>query len=209
MVIKPPNSPASALQWLALASLRPTQITVGMQYVALKAFVTRRLYDAARRQLLERHPLLCVRAPDGSVFVIDHHHWAMAWHLCNIELVPVRFACDLRARSMPSFWRKMARENLLHPFDSQGRRRDPHELPATIALMQDDPYQSLAALTRRCGAYRKTSSRYSAFVWADFLRAEVPLDGTDNASMLAALIASTRIARSKKARGLPGYAGKA
>ncbi|MDQ7976018.1 ParB/Srx family N-terminal domain-containing protein [Paraburkholderia sp. SARCC-3016] len=205
--LSPMKKPDNAMQWLPLASLKPTQITVGMQYVALKVLDTRRREGAARRALLERHPLPCVRAPDGSVYVVDHHHWARAWFECGIDTVPVRFALEVKAHSMPSFWRKMERRNWLHPFDAHGRRRDVSELPGSIAMMRDDPYQSLAALARQCGAYRKSRERYSSFVWADFLREHVRLPGNDKVSLLAALVMCAKVARSRKARRLPGYAG--
>jgi len=104
-------------------------------------------------------------------------------------------------------WAALAERSWLHPYDEFGRRRDASELPVTVGLMRDDPYQSLAALTRRAGAYRKAHATCSSFIWTDFIRGAVQLEGSDTVAFTSALLASIKAARSDAARALPGFIG--
>ncbi|ORC51761.1 hypothetical protein B2G74_03500 [Burkholderia sp. A27] len=196
-----------AMLWLPLILLRPTQITVGLIYVAVKIDIMRRMEDGARKRFMEKHAIKCARAADGSLHIVDHHHWARAWHDCGIEKVPVEIVAHLPTDCSNGIWAALAERSWLHPYDEFGRRRDASELPVTVGLMRDDPYQSLAALTRRAGAYRKAHATCSSFIWTDFIRGAVQLEGSDTVAFTSALLASIKAARSDAARALPGFIG--
>jgi hypothetical protein len=79
--------------------------------------------------------------------------------------------------------------------------------PPAIAEMRDDLYRSLEAFARMAGGYSKVKEAYSDFRWADFFRREIdgPLDTQD--LFADALARAIRLARSNKARDLPGFVG--
>jgi hypothetical protein len=190
---------------LALATMRPTQMTVGMDYVNAKALITARFKGDELEQFMREHAIKIVVGPDGEPFIVDHHHWARAWHNLGHIDAPVTVVAELRNLERARFWQKMERKGWAHPFDEHGIRRGIDELPLCIGDLADDPYHSLAAFARRAGAYRKPKGAYASFVWADFLRQHVRLAGKDAGAFSLALLQSIRVARSKAATSMPGY----
>jgi hypothetical protein len=72
--------------------------------------------------------------------------------------------------------------------------------------MKDDPYWSLAASVEERGGFSKPSEPFFEFLWANQFRLLVPralVEGHYDAAVSAALA----VARSKKSRHLPGWAG--
>ncbi len=101
----------------------------------------------------------------------------------------------------------MRRLGHVHPYDEHGKLLDPKALPSTVRGMRDDPYRSLAAFAREAGAYRKPGSAAGEFSWAGFLRERVEQDLGSVAGFGLALAESIRLARSARAKRLPGYCG--
>ncbi|WP_354686128.1 ParB/Srx family N-terminal domain-containing protein [Cupriavidus necator] len=196
-----------------LTRLRPTQLTLGYIYVEHKKEVTQRHADpgddAALRRFLRRHRLKTIAGPGGDLYIIDHHHWARAWLELGYEWAPVRVLHDFSHLSASAFWKRMRRLGHAHPYDEHGKRLGPKALPPTVMGMRDDPYRSLAAFAREAGAYRKPGSAYGDFCWAGFLRNRVQQDLGSVAGFGLALAESIKLARSPKARRLPGYCGPA
>jgi hypothetical protein len=192
---------------LPLSILRPTQITVGLDYVEAKALITARHAGSGLQPFMRDHAIHIVLGPDKESYIVDHHHWARAWHDLGYGDAPVTVVADLRCLGHRKFWAKMKENGWVHPFDGRGRRCEISEIPLTIGGMSDDPYHSLAAFARRAGAYRKPRGAYGSFVWSDFLRARVPIAGEGPGAFSLALLQSIEIARSRAARKLPGYIG--
>ncbi|MEZ2354271.1 ParB-like protein [Caballeronia sp. RCC_10] len=192
---------------LPLSILRPTQITVGLNYVEAKALITARHARSGRLSFMRHHAIHVVLGPNKQPYIVDHHHWARAWHGLGYRDVPVTVVADLQCLGDRKFWAKMKDKGWVHPFDREGRLCEISELPLTIGSMTDDPYHSLAAFARRAGAYKKPRSGYGNFVWSDFLRARVPIAGEGAGAFSLALLQSIEIARSRAARKLPGYIG--
>ena len=65
---------------VAVADLRPTQITVGMREVEIKRHELRALAPSKGPEFLGRHLVPVVRGPKDRPYVIDHHHLARALH---------------------------------------------------------------------------------------------------------------------------------
>ncbi|WP_454737386.1 ParB-like protein [Cupriavidus necator] len=194
-----------------LARLRPTQLTLGYTHVDHKKEVTQRHDDPgdrdALRRFLRRHRLKTIAGPGGDLYIVDHHHWARAWLELGYEWAPVCVLHDLSHLSAAAFWRRMRRLGHVHPYDEHGKLLGPKALPPTVMGMRNDPYRSLAAFAREAGGYRKPGNAYGDFCWARFLRERVEQDMGSTAGFGLALAESIRLARSAKARRLPGYCG--
>lgn len=196
-----------------LARLRPTQLTLGIVHMRHKMAVTRKHRDsgdrAALRRFLRCHRVKTVSGPGGTLFIIDHHHWARAWLELGFRRVPVRILHDMSGLSPTAFWKRMRALGFVHPYDELGQRLGIDALPATVMGMRDDPYRSLAAFARQSGAYRKPRDAYGDFRWAGFLRERIEEDTGTIGGFALALSQAIRLARGSAARGLPGYCGGA
>lgn len=201
------NWPKGARMTLPLAQLRPTQMTVGIHHVKSKIDVTARHQGRKQIDLLERHRIHVVVGPGPAFYVIDHHHWARAWYELGIESVPVVIKHNWSRLPPDHFWREMESRHLVHPYDEHGERQDLAALPHSLADMRDDPYRSLEAFAQLAGGYEKVKQAYPDFRWADFFRRHIdgPLDTVPGFAL--ALARAVKLARSGKAKGLPGFVG--
>ncbi|TXI88619.1 MAG: hypothetical protein E6Q40_03440 [Cupriavidus sp.] len=213
-----------------LATLRPTQLTLGFYQVQHKMDVTRRKLGGARqggrdeagpdpsaaspgrlrgelRKFLREHRIRTIRGPGGALYISDHHHWARAWLELGWHRAPVSVDADLSDLDPDSFWQRMAALGHVNVYDEHGKKGDVAQLPPTLMGMRDDPYRSLAAFTRDAGAYRKPGNAYGDFTWTRFLHRHVAEDMHSVAGFARALALSISLARSRKARKLPGYIG--
>jgi hypothetical protein len=80
-------------------------------------------------------------------------------------------------------------------------------LPARLAELIDDVYRSLAAYVRNAGGYEKTGKAFAEFIWADFFRRNVAVEIVTG-DFEAAVRAAVPLARSRRAKGLPGFKGE-
>ncbi|NUO84639.1 MAG: hypothetical protein HOQ37_00875 [Cupriavidus sp.] len=194
-----------------LVRLRPTQLTLGYIHVHHKMEVTQRHADPEDREALQRfmrrHRIKTVAGPGGELYIVDHHHWARAWLDLGYQLAPVRVLADFSDLDGAAFWKRMRELGHVHPYDEHGKRQGPRALPSTVRGMRDDPYRSLAAFAREAGAYRKPGNAYGDFCWAGFLRKRVAQDLHSIAGFGLALAESIKLARSPRARRLPGFCG--
>jgi hypothetical protein len=146
--------------------------------------------------------------PHGRPYVVDHHHWARAWlELGHLE-APGTVVADLRHLDIGAFWEQMQALGHVHPYDEHGQRLDIQALPSTVLEMRDDPYRSLAAFARNAGAYRKPGNAYGDFQWAGLLRDNIDGRLDTIGGFALALARAVRLARSRKAKALPGYIGR-
>jgi hypothetical protein len=196
-----------------LARLRPTQLTLGYAHMRHKMAVTRQHQDpgdrTVLRRFLRRHRIKTVAGPGGTLFIVDHHHWARAWSELGYRRAPVRVLRDLSGLGPSDFWKRMRTLGYVHPYDELGKRLGVKALPATVMGMRDDPYRSLAAFVQQSGAYRKPGNAAGDFRWAAFLRERVEEDMGTIGGFALALSQAIRLARSSAARRLPGYCATA
>lgn len=194
-----------------LARLRPTQLTLGYIHVHHKMEVTQRHANpedgAALQRFMRRHRIKTIAGPGGELYIVDHHHWARAWLDLGYEVAPVRVLEDFSHLGGAAFWRRMRQLGHVHPYDERGKWLGVKALPSTVRSMRDDPYRSLAAFVREAGAYRKPDGAYGDFCWAGFLRKRVEQDLGSIAGFGLALAESIKLARSPRAKRLPGYCG--
>jgi hypothetical protein len=192
-----------------LDTLRPTQMTLGLYQVRQKMDVSARPREPeALKLFLEQHRIKTIVGPGGALFIADHHHWTRAWLELGWRRAPVVILDDLSGLPPGKFWKRMRKLGHVHPYDEHGKLLDTGALPSTVMGMRDDPYRSLAAFTRMAGAYRKPGNAYGDFRWAGFFRRHVEEDMHSIAGFARAMTVAIPLARSSKARGLPGFIGR-
>ena len=189
-----------------LATLRPTQITMGYAEVLLKRQQWRALDAPGRRELLASHPLPAVRGPKLRHYIVDHHHLGRALLEEGVPSVRLAVCADLSALAKDEFWLVMDHRQWVHPYDQRGRRQSFGAVPKTLGNLVDDPYRSLAAAVRMAGGFAKEETPFAEFLWADFFRRRVSSSLLRN-SPDAALGEALGCAHRKAAMHLPGWSG--
>jgi len=189
------------LKPVAIADLRPTQMTVGDREVKEKR---KRWHDESKKkeaEFLGKHMIPVVLGPEDRHYIIDHHHLARALHDEGVEDVLVAVVKNLRTLVV------RPRQSRLDAFV---RRRGP---PAPLqgfaedrAGLIDDPFRSLAGELRRAGGFAKDTPPFSEFLWADFLRRRVKRK-TVEAHFEEALEQALKLAKNEEASYLPGWCG--
>jgi len=194
------------LKPMAILSLHPTQITVGMREVKEKRKRWREHNKKKQSELLGKHMIPVVLGPNDRHYVIDHHHLARALHDEGVKDVLVNVIADLSMVNRDAFWGVLDNKRWVYPYDAKGERRHFSEVPKTVADLRDDPFRSLAGELRRLGGFAKDTTPFSEFLWADFLRRHIArkdVDGNFDKALEKALV----LARSKQAVYLPGWCG--
>src|SRR5207344_1818970 len=139
------------LKLVAIADLRPTQMTVGVREVKEKR---KRWRDESKKKgavFLGKHMIPVVLGPDKRHYVIDHHHLARALHDEGVKDVMVTVVADLTMVDRDAFWGVLDNKRWAYPYDAKGERRHFKDVPKTVADLKDDPFRSLAGELRRVG----------------------------------------------------------
>lgn len=191
---------------VAITDLRPTQITVGMREVEMKRIHWRAEREEKGADFLGHHAVPVVIGPKQRLYLIDHHHLALALHLEGEQQVLTTEVADLSRLDRDEFWSVLDNRSWMHPFDAEGRRCSREEIPRKVSGLVDDPYRSLAGALRLAGGYAKIEAPFSEFLWADFLRRRVKPDLVGR-FFPKALHKALDLARSREAEHLPGWCG--
>jgi hypothetical protein len=194
------------LSRVPIKRLRPTQITVGLAEVAVKARQWSRLGKKERKVQLEHHIFPAVLGPGRDFYIVDHHHLGIALLQAGVDEVSVAVMDDMSWLTRAIFWRTMEFRSWSHPYDSRGNRCEYQDMPRRLTELEDDPYRSLAGLVRNAGGFAKNEAPFSEFLWADFFRPLVPKQQIRR-SPSRAIRLGLRLARSDAARYLPGWSG--
>ena len=192
------------LTTVAIAELRPTQITVGMREVREKRKHWRTVGHKAR--FLGSHLIPVILGPKERHYLIDHHHLSRALSDEGVKEIAVTVVADLRKLDKDAFFTFLDHRGWMYPFDARGRRRHYRDLPRQVADLVDDPYRSLAGELRHAGGFAKDTTPYSEFLWADFLRRRIKASRIE-ASFTDALELALKFAKSAEADFLPGWCG--
>jgi hypothetical protein len=191
---------------VAIADLRPTQITVGMREVVSKRERWREMGAKKDRTFLGRHIIPVVLGPKQRHYVVDHHHLARALHDEGVKEVAIIVTFNLSQLDRDAFWKVMDNRNWMHPYDAKGVRRPYRDIPKSVSQLIDDPFRSLAGELRRAGGYAKDATLFSEFLWADFLRRRVKRKVLEH-DFDHAIELALELAKSKEAAFLPGWCG--
>jgi hypothetical protein len=193
---------------VAIADLRPTQITVGMREVLAKRKRWRETASKKGGKFLGKHMIPVILGPKRRHYVVDHHHLARALHDEGLKDLAVTVVVDLSALDRDAFWTVMDNRNWVHPFDAKGRRRPYSDIPKTVSSLVDDPFRSLAGELRRAGGFAKDTTPFSEFLWADFLRRRMKRKAVER-DFDHAMEEALQLAKSADANYLPGWCGPA
>ena len=191
---------------VAIRDLRPTQMTVGLREVARKREQWRARAERDGGRFLGQHMIPAVLGPDGTPWIIDHHHLALALHEEGVDTVLISVEAKLDDIPRKRFMAFMDAHNWLHPYDAEGRRQEWTALPKTVGKLADDPFRSLAGEVRRAGGYAKSPTPYTEFLWADFFRDRIRRHVVES-KFTRAVEKGVALARSGAAGYLPGFAG--
>ena len=124
------------LEPVAIADLRPTQMTVGIREVEEKR---KRWHDESKKkedEFLGKHMIPVVLGPKDRHYVIDHHHLARALHEEGVKNILVTVVKNLRTLEPDSFWFVLDNYSWMHPYDDEGRLRPYKDLPKTVAELK-------------------------------------------------------------------------
>ena len=191
---------------VAIADLRPTQMTVGLREVGEKRKLWREKADEGGSAYLGKHLIPVLLGPKRRPYVIDHHHLSLALLQEGVEHVATTVVADLSMLDSDAFWVFADNRGWCHPYDAEGRRRPFDDIPKNLKGLKDDPFRSLAGELRRAGGFAKETTPFSEFLWADFLRRRMKAADVQQ-DFGAALSKALRLAKSPKAQYLPGWCG--
>ncbi|MDP9044494.1 MAG: chromosome partitioning protein ParB [Pseudomonadota bacterium] len=181
-------------------------MTVGFREVDEKRREWRRL--PAKRRKLDMDELLfpVVVGPKEKLYILDHHHLALALLGEGAKEVQAGTVCDLSDLSLDDFWVFLDHRSWVHCYDATGERRGFDKIPKTFAAMTDDPYRSLASSVQKLGGYAKPSEPFLEFLWANHFRRAISRRKVED-DFERALAEALELARQPSSAHLPGWAG--
>ena len=191
---------------VAIADLRPTQITVGMREVDAMRKRWRARSEKKELAFLGRHLVPVVLGPKERHYIIDHHHLCRALHDERVKEVLVTVVAKLNRLDRDEFWVVLDNKRWTHPFDAKGQRRSYEDIPESVGGLIDDPFRSLSGELRRVGGFAKDTTAFSEFLWADFLRRRLTRKSVKE-DFNRALEKALQLAKSEDASYLPGWCG--
>ena len=194
-------------QRVSLRALHPTQMTLGLREVARRRAGFLALEPRQRTDYIVRRVVPCVRGPARQLYLVDRHHMCRALLEADAACARVAVIEDIGDVDICEFWRRMDERGWAHPYDRQGQRRAMTAIPASLAMLEDDPYRTLAGVLRREKAYAKADLPFEEFAWANFLRSRIPAELIRTNFADAGSLAMT-LAASQEARHLPGWIGQ-
>ena len=184
--------------------LRPTQAVAGFKAVDEKAKRLAKLSKSERLDYLKAHPVPVVIGPKNRLYMIDHHHLALAILATGHHHVFVETAADWSGLSERAFWEQMDEHGYDYLYANGHEKIEPSQLPKSILGIKDDPYRSLAYFAREAGAFKKTTTPFSEYSWADFYRTRIS-EKALRASWDSSVQKAIAISGSSAASNLPGF----
>jgi hypothetical protein len=197
-------------QMTEILTLKCGQMALGALEVRKVAKRYQKMSAKELKKAIKKRLVSIVIAPNGSSYIVDgHHHTAAAW-MAGAGKVLTQVVRDHSGEhlSHKDFWQHLEKENCVHLYDQFGSGpHDPLYLPQDIRGLGDDPYRSLVWLVLKEGALEKPKERFADFEWANFFRKHRLLHGQFGRDFKSATKEACKLARSPKAKNLPGYVG--
>jgi hypothetical protein len=205
----PPPPRAEALLEVPIASLRPTQMCVGLAEVRSRQSDFQVESSRERRDYLGSKPVPLVRSGDGQVWMVDRHHRLRAL----LELMPEAtafgyVALQLNTTDPSDVLAELLRRGWLYLYNGRGLGPlAPAALPANLLGLEDDPYRSLVWKLKREGVIKAAPLiPFHEFRWGAWLRSR-SLPPFSSQQLTPALPAARALARSEAASHLAGWQG--
>lgn len=224
------HSPQGTLGRLKLSNLKPTQNAVGMDEVNAKVANIKEKSDSALEDYLLPRAVPVIIGNDGQYYLIDHHHLSISlWRAKGDMEVPVMVTRNWSSIEGKHFWKAMATNNWLYPFDAMGAGpSNPNTLKQHVKDLDNDLYRSLSWLVREDYGYVKDPNNaiFAEFKWGSFFRTRVIFDEqlTCKKNCMEMTLEDIRkadpgdyadkigwaryLASSPEAAGLPGFVGR-
>ena len=189
-----------------VADLRPTQITVGSKEVEEKRSEWAKLKRAARKKQMREELFPVVKGPGGHLYILDHHHAALALLQEGAVTAQAGLVKDLSVLTERAFWTFLDHFSWMHAYDARGHKRGFEAIPRSLEDLHDDPFRSFAGAVRDAGGFSKPTEPFQEFLWANFLRSAFAVKDA-KASSGKALDKAVALAHSPDAKHLPGWCG--
>src|SRR3982751_2096533 len=127
------NTREPVLRPVAILSLRPTQMTVGMREVKEKRKRWREHKSKKKQaELLGKHMIPVVLGPDERHYVVEHHHLARALHREGVKDILVTVVADLTMVDRDAFWGVLDNKRWVYPYEANGDCRRFKNVPKTV-----------------------------------------------------------------------------
>jgi hypothetical protein len=183
---------------MSIAKLRPTQYSVGKEEIRRKTAFIKEI-KANKKKLaayLKKKTAPVILGPNGDMYLVDHHHTALAFLRAGVNKMLVQVIADFSHFSREEFWNHAASQGWARLVNRNGKPIQWHQLDRIKRLkkLKDDPYRSLAGMLRDAGGFKKTDQPYMEFKWADFLRDKIATPG-EKISWYEALEQALQIAK--------------
>ena len=204
----PPQDPSGFLE-VAVASLQPTQLCVGMAEVRSRQQDFQADSAAERSRYLQGKPVPLVRSADGALWMVDRHHRLRSL----LELDPSARAygyvvLEVASSERTAVLQVLLQQGWLYLHDGRGRGPlPPTALPSTLLGLQDDPYRSLVwKLKKEKQIEAAPLIPFHEFRWGSWLRRR-SLPPFQSQCLEPALPAARALVRSRAAAHLAGWIG--
>ncbi len=206
----PPADPSQPLLEVAVASLQPTQLCVGLAEVRSRQADFAAETSAERRSYLGTKPVPLVRSRAGALWMVDRHHRLRA--LLEREADAIAFgyvALEVAHEGREAVLEELQGRGWLYLHDGRGQGPvPPAALPHSLLGLQDDPYRSLVWKLKKEGVIEAAPLiPFHEFRWGAWLRRR-PLPPFSSLQLEPALPAARSFARSPAASHLAGWVGR-
>jgi hypothetical protein len=205
----PPPGPADTLHRIAVASLQPTQLCVGLAEIRSRQNDFREETAEQRLRYLATKPVPMARSRSGELWMIDRHHRLRAL----VELAPEAeaygyVALQLEVDGREAVLAQLQARGWLYLHDGRGNGPlPPASLPTHLAELQDDPYRSLVWKLKKERLIDPVPLiPFHEFRWGAWLRSR-SLPPFSSMALEPALPAARALVRSRAAAHLAGWTG--
>jgi len=203
-----PQSPVGAVCEADLAQLHPTQFGVGLLQVSDEMRKLKNKTPAKLRKAALKKRIAVVIGPDGSLWLVDRHHFSRALWELGERRAPVSIVG--RIDQHDGFWQAMKAAKWTWLYDERGNPREPAELPRQIKDMPDYSYRALAGFAEDEHFFSKPGRIYFVeFAWARYFGEQLGWAPITAENLAQRLGQARRAACQPAAAGLPGYPGAA
>ena len=193
-------------EMIDIVDLHPTQLTLGLSEVKIRAAKIAKQTAAEREAYLQRKSIPYVLGPGKRLYMVDHHHLARAlWSLNLSQAALGEQLADWSDLETKTFWRKMEAKGYCWPIDADGNRRPYSAIPTHVSELTDNVWRALARRVRG-KAFENQDTPFQEFIWGDYFRTFMSRRLIEMQFDLAAELAG-KLARLPEAEDLPGYLG--
>ena len=171
------QTPQGSMGRLKLSDLKPTQNAVGMDEVNTKVKKIRKKSKKKLADYLLQRAVPIIIGNGGNYYLIDHHQLTISLWLAKGDMeIPVQVVRNWSLLKGDRFWKAMAVNNWVYPFDAMGAGPlNPTMLKQHVKDLDNDIYRSLSWVVRQDYGYVKDPANaiFAEFKWGSFFRTRV------------------------------------